>query len=345
MQGNRLTHPDHPQFAASLGRKDGLILITRHPHGAVQKGLKFRRHDHPGGRRGRERGCAHVTVELSRKRPEPPQGGPVRLAVRRNPCSRASAVSGARLKARRRGGLMLLTMSTPAPALVITTPTEVGGAVSMVSEAARDRGVASVPRRRAGALYPQLRPGPHPSARESVASNQRARLYGAMIELVAARGYEASTVAELCALAGVSKRTLYERFQGGKQQCFLATYEIIVRRAEMHILGAGAVCAGRDRGRRPAGAAARPDGGGVRARGGGISQRRAARAGGSARCRAGSACARQAHETTGRTSDLVEPPSGLRGGRAPAAHGQADRGGWHAARPRTLVRRSHLGAR
>jgi AcrR family transcriptional regulator len=60
-----------------------------------------------------------------------------------------------------------------------------------------------------------------------------------MIELVAARGYEASTVAELCALAGVSKRTLYERFPGGKQQCFLATYDIVVRRAEKHILGAG----------------------------------------------------------------------------------------------------------
>jgi AcrR family transcriptional regulator len=57
-----------------------------------------------------------------------------------------------------------------------------------------------------------------------------------MIEVVAARGYEASTVADLCALAGVSKRPLYERFPGGKQQCFLATYNIILRRAEMRIL-------------------------------------------------------------------------------------------------------------
>jgi AcrR family transcriptional regulator len=134
---------------------------------------------------------------------------------------------------------MLLTMSTPAPALVITTPTEVGGALSMVTEVARDRGVVSVERRRERALYPKLHPGPHSVAPESVASNQRARLYGAMIELVAARGYEASTVAELCALAGVSKRTLYQRFPGGKQQCFLATYDIIVRRAEMHVLTAG----------------------------------------------------------------------------------------------------------
>jgi AcrR family transcriptional regulator len=130
-------------------------------------------------------------------------------------------------------------MSTPAPALVITTPTEVGGAPSMVSETAGDRAAVSVARRREGALYPKLRPGPHPSAEESVASNQRARLYGAMIELVAARGYEASTVAELCGLAGVSKRTLYERFPGGKEQCFVATYDIVVRRAETRILAAG----------------------------------------------------------------------------------------------------------
>jgi hypothetical protein len=32
---------------------------------------------------------------------------------------------------------------------------------------------------------------------------------------------------------------LYERFPGGKQECFLATYDIVVRRAEMRILAAG----------------------------------------------------------------------------------------------------------
>jgi AcrR family transcriptional regulator len=91
-------------------------------------------------------------------------------------------------------------------------------------------------RTNAGPLYPKLPPGPRGPRRESVASNQRARLYGAMIELVARRGYDASTVAELCNLAGVSKRTLYERFPGGKEECFLATYDIVVRRAESNIL-------------------------------------------------------------------------------------------------------------
>ena len=94
------------------------------------------------------------------------------------------------------------------------------------------------------ALYPKLRPGPHGSRGESVESNQRARLYGVMIELVANHGYEASTVSELCALAGVSKRTLYGRFPGGKQECFLATYDIVVRRAELQVLAAGGRAAG-----------------------------------------------------------------------------------------------------
>ena len=44
-------------------------------------------------------------------------------------------------------------------------------------------------------------------------------------------------MAELCALAGVSKRTL-TNFSGGKQQCFVANYDIVVRRAETHILAA-----------------------------------------------------------------------------------------------------------
>jgi hypothetical protein len=80
----------------------------------------------------------------------------------------AVTVSGARLKARRRGGLVLLTMSTPAPALVITTPTEVDGALSMVTEVARDRGAVSVARRREGVPYAKLGPEPHQFARETI---------------------------------------------------------------------------------------------------------------------------------------------------------------------------------
>jgi AcrR family transcriptional regulator len=79
-------------------------------------------------------------------------------------------------------------------------------------------------------LYPKLQPRPNGPGREEVARNQRARLYGAMIEGVAQRGYAATTVVELTTMAGVSKRTLYERFPS-KEACFLATYDIVVRRA------------------------------------------------------------------------------------------------------------------
>ncbi len=85
--------------------------------------------------------------------------------------------------------------------------------------------------------YPKLRPRPHGATREEVCSNQRARLCAAMVELVAVHGYGASTVADLCTLAGVSKRTLYERF-AGKQECFLAAFEMVVSRAARRIFAA-----------------------------------------------------------------------------------------------------------
>jgi AcrR family transcriptional regulator len=73
--------------------------------------------------------------------------------------------------------------------------------------------------------------------REEVARNQRARLYGAMIESVAQRGYRASTVAHVIALAGVSRRAFYEQF-ANKEQCFLATYGIVVARTRKHVIDA-----------------------------------------------------------------------------------------------------------
>jgi AcrR family transcriptional regulator len=73
--------------------------------------------------------------------------------------------------------------------------------------------------------------------REEVARNQRTRLYGAMIESVAQRGYQATTVAHVIALAGVSRRAFYELFSN-KEHCFLATYDIVVARARKRVLDA-----------------------------------------------------------------------------------------------------------
>jgi AcrR family transcriptional regulator len=77
-------------------------------------------------------------------------------------------------------------------------------------------------------LYRKLRPRPHGPSKDEVEENQRARLRGATIEAVAARGYDATSVAELSRLAGVSKRTFYEQFDN-KQACFLATHDAITR--------------------------------------------------------------------------------------------------------------------
>ena len=53
-----------------------------------------------------------------------------------------------------------------------------------------------------------LRPGPGHSP-ELVAQNQRERLLAATVVAVADRGYEATPVAELLKLSGVSRTTFY----------------------------------------------------------------------------------------------------------------------------------------
>jgi AcrR family transcriptional regulator len=89
-------------------------------------------------------------------------------------------------------------------------------------------------------LYPQLRPRPHGPARDTIVRNQQARLCGATIEAITANGYDATSVAELSRLAGVSKRTFYEQY-ANKEACLLATHDRIVRRAIARV-----VCARRD---------------------------------------------------------------------------------------------------
>ena len=75
--------------------------------------------------------------------------------------------------------------------------------------------------------------------REDVARHQRARLYGGMIESIAQRGYARTTVAHVIGLAGVSRRAFYEQFSN-KEECFLATYDIVVARSRKLVLEAWA---------------------------------------------------------------------------------------------------------
>src|SRR3982750_1251953 len=86
-------------------------------------------------------------------------------------------------------------------------------------------------------LYRRLPPGPSALTRGEVERNQRTRIYGAMIEAVARHGYEVTTVADVIALAGGSRRAFYELF-ANKQDCFLATHDIVLAQARKRMIDA-----------------------------------------------------------------------------------------------------------
>ncbi len=75
-------------------------------------------------------------------------------------------------------------------------------------------------------LYRRLPRGPHHLDAREVARHQRLRIYGAMVEAVAANGYAGTSVKQVVSLAGVSRRSFYEQFSN-KQECFLATFDVI----------------------------------------------------------------------------------------------------------------------
>jgi AcrR family transcriptional regulator len=86
-------------------------------------------------------------------------------------------------------------------------------------------------------LYRRLPYGPNGMRREDVARNQRARIYGAMIESISQHGYRQTTVARVIALAGVSRRSFYELFPS-KEDCFLATHDAVLARERERVIEA-----------------------------------------------------------------------------------------------------------
>jgi AcrR family transcriptional regulator len=75
----------------------------------------------------------------------------------------------------------------------------------------------------------KLRPG-RGTPRKEAERNQRERLFAAMVATVAEKGYEATTVADLVELSGVSRSAFYRHFDD-KQGCFLAAVEAMVEPA------------------------------------------------------------------------------------------------------------------
>jgi AcrR family transcriptional regulator len=72
----------------------------------------------------------------------------------------------------------------------------------------------------------KLRPG-RGTPRKEAERNQRERLFAAMVATVAEKGYEATTVADLVKLSGVSRSAFYRHYDD-KQACFLAAVESLV---------------------------------------------------------------------------------------------------------------------
>lgn len=72
--------------------------------------------------------------------------------------------------------------------------------------------------------------------------NHRERLFAAMVALVTDKGYEATTVADLVELSGVSRNAFYKSF-ADKDECFLAAIEALVgpvlKAAEEELLPGG----------------------------------------------------------------------------------------------------------
>lgn len=85
---------------------------------------------------------------------------------------------------------------------------------------------AKAPKADEAAVSSRLPAGRHGLPREFIVQNQRERIITALVDTVAERGYNATTVAHITKAASVSRRTFYEHF-ADKEACFLAAYGMV----------------------------------------------------------------------------------------------------------------------
>src|SRR4051794_31433285 len=81
----------------------------------------------------------------------------------------------------------------------------------------------SLASRLAGPAPERLPRHPHQLSREDVARSQRGRILRAVADAVAAKGYAATSVADVIGRTGVSRSTFYELYDG-KESAFLDAY-------------------------------------------------------------------------------------------------------------------------
>jgi AcrR family transcriptional regulator len=72
-------------------------------------------------------------------------------------------------------------------------------------------------------------PGPEPVTRAAAAADQRRRILEATADLVAERGYQATTIEMIVRRAKVGYATFYKNF-ADKEECFLALFEAALER-------------------------------------------------------------------------------------------------------------------
>lgn len=80
----------------------------------------------------------------------------------------------------------------------------------------------------------QLRPGPGHDP-DAVARNQRERILGATVAVVAEQGYETTRVADIVDVAGVSRAAFYRHYDN-KLKCFLATLDEVAAMASTRVV-------------------------------------------------------------------------------------------------------------
>jgi AcrR family transcriptional regulator len=77
--------------------------------------------------------------------------------------------------------------------------------------------------------------GRHGLPRELVVRSQRERLLAAVVRVTAAKGYEALSVADILAEAGVGRESFYDLFED-KQDCVLAAHTLLIEHLEATVM-------------------------------------------------------------------------------------------------------------
>jgi AcrR family transcriptional regulator len=76
--------------------------------------------------------------------------------------------------------------------------------------------------------------GRHSLSREQVLRSQRERMLEAMIDAVAERGYNRTSIVEVAARAGVGRQAFYDQF-GDKESCFIAAHDWLLERLANYV--------------------------------------------------------------------------------------------------------------